>query len=130
MSSASLPCSTRKSSTVSCRSKPLPTRTSVVSVLEKNNAPSATASATRQAMAATPLAGRKPLHCSPDGSGTTTRLRLNSTPLPRPASCSGTTTPAGNLKLSIRQSPLRVTGTAKSTATAASPARSATRSYT
>ena len=125
---ASLPCNTRRSTTVSCRIRPLPILTSLDSVLEKNNAPSATASAERQAIAAIPLAGRKPRQASPNGSGTTASVRSKATPLAMPSILTGTTTPAGSLKSSERQSPLRVTGTTKSMATGRSPPRSATRS--
>ena len=125
---ASLPCSTRRSTTVSCRIRPLPIRTSLDSVLEKNNAPSATTSAERQAIVARPLAGRNPRQAPPNCSGTTASARSKETPLAMPSILTGTTTPAGSLKSSNRQSPLRVTGTTKSMATGSSPPRSATRS--
>ena len=114
----------------SCRSRPLPTRTSVVSVVEKNKLPSATLSASRQASVALPLAGRNPRQRPSRNSGTTDNPLSNSLFPVRPSITTGTTTPAGSANVRFRQSPRRTVGTSKVTSTGNSPARSATRSYT
>ena len=127
-SAGSLPWRTWRSSAVNCRITPEPMRTSVVAVDEKKSVPSTVELDFRKARAAEPLAGRKPRHAAPFCCGTMGRLRSKEIPSGRSLSVSGTTTPAGSLKLRASQSPLRTSGTTNSMETGNSPAASAMRS--